>query len=148
MKNNISAVVNCYNEEEYIYYSLKSVYPFVEQIVIVDNCSTDSTRELIKKFIFNEDVEGKVKTHFVKSPMQLADAIRFYDKDRLQLVEQAFDEVFCSAESFISKNELTAINVHLFLSMLPLHHDRPERQLAMVMNAKRLYKKLNSVSPL
>jgi len=76
------------------------------------------------------------------------DAIRFYDKDRLQLVEQAFDEVFCSAESFISKNELTAINVHLFLSMLPLHHDRPERQLAMVMNAKRLYKKLNSVSPL
>jgi hypothetical protein len=76
------------------------------------------------------------------------DAIEFYDRDRLERVERAFDEVFCKEGSLISKHELIAINVHLFLSMLPLHHDRPERQLAMVLNAKRLFNKLNSMGSL
>ena len=36
------------------------------------------------------------------------------------------------------------IMVHLFLSMLPLHRDNPERQKAMLANALRLYIELKS----
>lgn len=35
--------------------------------------------------------------------------------------------------------EITAITIHLFLSMLPLHADRPDRQRAFVANALRLF---------
>lgn len=39
----------------------------------------------------------------------------------------------------LSDPEITAITVHLFLSMLPLHSDRPKRQQAFVANALRLF---------
>ena len=39
----------------------------------------------------------------------------------------------------ISHKEIAAITVHLFLSMLPLHRDRPDRQKAFLANAYRLY---------
>jgi hypothetical protein len=35
--------------------------------------------------------------------------------------------------------EIIAIVVHLFLSMLPLHSDRPDRQRAFLANALRLF---------
>jgi hypothetical protein len=35
--------------------------------------------------------------------------------------------------------EVRAITVGLFLSMLPLHADRPDRQRAFIANALRLY---------
>jgi hypothetical protein len=38
---------------------------------------------------------------------------------------------------------LVAIAIHLFLSMLPLHHDNPQRQLAFLANACRLYLSLD-----
>ena len=49
---------------------------------------------------------------------------------------------FCSKKfGGYSLHELSTypILVHLFLSMLPLHHDFPERQNAMLANALRLY---------
>ncbi|WP_341938852.1 hypothetical protein [Marinimicrobium sp. C2-29] len=70
------------------------------------------------------------------------ESIQFYDVERLDLIEEAFDEVFCQNDALVCKQELLAINVHLFLSMLPLHSDRPDRQRAMVLNAKRLFIKL------
>jgi len=39
-----------------------------------------------------------------------------------------------------SEKEILAITIHLFLSMLPLHSDRPERQKAFIANSIRLYK--------
>lgn len=39
----------------------------------------------------------------------------------------------------ISNKEITPLTVLLFLSMLPLHADRPDRQEAMLINALRLY---------
>lgn len=68
--------------------------------------------------------------------------IKFYDNAKLKLIEDAFDQVFCKEGLRISKKELLAINVHLFLSMLPLHSDCPNRQVAMIMNAKRLFNML------
>jgi hypothetical protein len=37
-------------------------------------------------------------------------------------------------------NEILAITVHLFLSMLPLHYDNKKRQMALLANAFRIYK--------
>jgi len=74
--------------------------------------------------------------------------IGFYDLDRLDAIEKAFDRVFFDNKEVVSKKELLAINVQLFLSMLPLHHDRPDRQQAMIANAKRLFQKLISMDSL
>lgn len=40
------------------------------------------------------------------------------------------------------ESEILAINIQLFLSMLPLHSDRPDRQEAFIANAIRLYELL------
>lgn len=45
----------------------------------------------------------------------------------------------------ISKSNLIAMQIHLFLSMLPLHSDNKERQDALFSNAFRLYKKLKDI---
>jgi hypothetical protein len=42
-------------------------------------------------------------------------------------------------ERGILDRETIAITIHLFLSMLPLHQDRPDRQRAFVANALRLF---------
>lgn len=44
----------------------------------------------------------------------------------------------------IDSAETLAITTHLFLSMLPLHDDRPDRQRAFVANALRLYRMLET----
>lgn len=45
------------NEEDYIEYSIKSVYPMVSKIVVVDNRSTDKTLEILEKM---EDPQKKI----------------------------------------------------------------------------------------
>lgn len=59
-----------------------------------------------------------------------------------------YDEVYRSFITTVldvsgySEKEILAINVHLFLSMLPLHYDNPSRQQAFIANALRLFNKL------
>ena len=48
--NNISCVINTYNEENNIEYALKSVYKWVDEIIIVDMHSKDKTVEISKKY--------------------------------------------------------------------------------------------------
>lgn len=67
--------------------------------------------------------------------------ISFFEKDRLQRLSRMFDKIFFESGVF-SKIEILAINVQLFISMLPLHSDRPDRQVAMLLNAERLYQQL------
>lgn len=61
--------------------------------------------------------------------------------DYYQSIKQVFEEVFFSGypDKILS---IQAINVHLFLSMLPLHGDRPDRQMTILANAYRLYTEL------
>jgi hypothetical protein len=61
--------------------------------------------------------------------------------ERITDAEQLFFEIFFDDGQF-DEVEIQAITVHLFLSMLPLHYDRPDRQDAMVANALRLHRKL------
>ncbi|HCE2178906.1 TPA: capsular biosynthesis protein [Vibrio parahaemolyticus] len=56
-------------------------------------------------------------------------------------LEKVFNEQVLQPSGY-SEVEILAINVHLFLSMLPLHSDRPDRQTAMIANAIRLNNKL------
>jgi hypothetical protein len=55
-----------------------------------------------------------------------------------QLIQKIFVEMFLSDKKL--EQEIIAINVHLFLSMIPLHSDQPMRQKAMMLNAVRLFK--------
>ncbi|MDD6056112.1 MAG: capsular biosynthesis protein [Helicobacteraceae bacterium] len=52
----------------------------------------------------------------------------------IKSIQAVFLEIFN-----INKNELYALLVHLFLSMLPLHSDDKRRQMALFANAFRLY---------
>ncbi len=45
------------NEEDYIEYSIKSIYSMASKIVVVDNCSTDRTLEILEKM---EDPQKKI----------------------------------------------------------------------------------------
>ncbi len=45
------------NEEDYIEVSIKSIYPMVSKIVVVDNCSTDKTLEILEKM---DDPQKKI----------------------------------------------------------------------------------------
>lgn len=67
--------------------------------------------------------------------------ISFYDDKRIQNLELIFDSIFFKSGAF-NKIEILAINIHLFISMLPLHADQPDRQKAMLLNAWRLYQQL------
>jgi len=57
------------------------------------------------------------------------------------LAEAAFMETDFAGISPKS-DEITAIAVHLFLSMLPLHDDNKDRQISLMLNAVRLFGKL------
>lgn len=53
-------IAACYitkNEEEYIEYSVKSIYPLVSKIIVVDNNSTDKTLEILERM---EDPQKKI----------------------------------------------------------------------------------------
>lgn len=64
--------------------------------------------------------------------------IEFEIDDRIEMILRIFKaQVFDSQLIF---NEIMYVVILLFLSMLPLHADRPDRQEAMLLNAVRLYK--------
>lgn len=66
------------------------------------------------------------------------ECIRFEIDQRLASVQKIFLDVpFIDG---VPAREIIPLVVLLFLSMLPLHGDRPERQKAMLLNAVRLYK--------
>ncbi|UQI36679.1 aminoglycoside phosphotransferase family protein [Citrobacter freundii] len=68
--------------------------------------------------------------------------IKFHlDENYQKSLEREFNEFILSGLDY-SEKEIIAITLHLFLSMLPLHSDRPDRQRAFIANAFRLYKKL------
>lgn len=59
-------------------------------------------------------------------------------------IENSFQQIILETSSY-SEKEILAITIHLFLSMLPLHSDKPARQKAFIANAVRLFEKLLKV---
>lgn len=60
----LSIAIAAHNEEKNILRCLKSVYHWVDEIIIVDGSSTDKTIELIKKF----DHQKKIKIYLEDNP--------------------------------------------------------------------------------
>lgn len=66
-----------------------------------------------------------------------APSIRFRIDDRLLGIQDAF--MSANLLPGITGKDIMPLTVLLFLSMLPLHADRPDRQEAMLINALRLH---------
>ena len=65
-------------------------------------------------------------------------SIQFYDDGKMKaLGEIAKISIFNGLS--LNDLEIKALIIHLFLAMLPLHSDRPDRQKAFLANALRLY---------
>lgn len=67
----------------------------------------------------------------------------YHDDKLVEAVCEYFSENILVDMGYSAK-EILAIVVHLFLSMLPLHSDAPDRQHAFVLNAIRLYEILET----
>lgn len=72
------------------------------------------------------------------------ESLRFYPNDnaKIQRLSKKFETLVLDEFSSISVNEILAINVLLFISMVPLHGDNKKRQEAFLLNSKRLYQLL------
>lgn len=64
--------------------------------------------------------------------------LNFDTSSHRQWLQAAFSEMSIAGVS-VSSAEIRAITTSLFISMLPLHSDRPDRQRAFIANALRLY---------
>lgn len=74
----LSALYCTYNEEDFIEGSLNLILPFVEEVIVVDNGSTDRTLELIKRF--NSD---KIKIYdFPRTEPVDMGAVRSYSLEK------------------------------------------------------------------
>lgn len=68
------------------------------------------------------------------------------ETDHLSTVQQLFIETLCR-DYELSPKALYAMQIQLFLSMLPLHSDDPKRQDALMANAFRLYTEMQENYP-
>jgi hypothetical protein len=70
--------------------------------------------------------------------------IKFYPEDnaKIDYLSKKFDQLIINGFLNISLDEILAINILLFISMVPLHNDNKKRQKAFLLNSKRLYKEL------
>lgn len=73
----------------------------------------------------------------IERPANLGASIRFSADERLLSIQSIFME--SQLIPGVTARSIMPLTVLLFLSMLPLHDDRPERQEAMLINALRLY---------
>ena len=89
-KNKISIIVPVYNEKNYInkiILKLKKDIKFSKQIIIVDDCSTDGTRQIIKKIknidkvIFHKKNMGKGAAIKSAIPYVKGDIVAIQDAD-------------------------------------------------------------------
>jgi hypothetical protein len=60
-------------------------------------------------------------------------------QNKYQAIEDCFRKHVLEPSKY-KEVEILAITINLFISMLPLHSDRPERQIAFIANALRLYR--------
>jgi len=73
----------------------------------------------------------------IKEHVDGREYIYFEVDERLETIQKVFFERKFLSD--ISVKDIIPLVVLLFLSMLPLHKDRPDRQKAMILNAFRLY---------
>jgi hypothetical protein len=68
-RQGVSAMLRVKNEASKIYYALKSIYQVFDEIVLVDNGSTDGTLEIAREFKTREDKADRIKIYFYPFPI-------------------------------------------------------------------------------
>lgn len=66
----MSALVRVKDEAQKIEHCLRSILPVFDEIVVVDNASTDDTVAIVRGIQASADIEGKIQLHFY--PFELA----------------------------------------------------------------------------
>ena len=117
---NASGELSLYGDRRYdlakLYHSVVGLYDFIIAGRFALQHDNDNKHKL--KFSHNQGLHQEVVESFRKSVLK---------------------------NSGYSEKEILAITVHLFLSMLPLHSDRPDRQKAFISNALRLFEQLKGM---
>jgi len=103
--NKVSIVLNCYNSEKYIKQCLDSILAqtYVNfEIILVDNCSIDSTKFIVKKY-----KDKRIKYFYLKTHCKLGaarnfalskcsgDFIAFIDSDDLWHKDKLLNQIPC-----------------------------------------------------
>ncbi|MEH6509584.1 hypothetical protein [Halopseudomonas aestusnigri] len=89
--------------------------------------------------LYDVIIAGRLSAKHVDGGWMLSDDEDCYHKE----VADIYKEVFYSNMPELEKT-VHAISIQLFLSMLPLHSDRPDRQASMIANAIRLYANMDA----
>ena len=111
MNLKVSSVICCYNNSEFVGDAIKSIqkqsYP-VEEIIVVDDCSTDNSRDIIDGFAKDDNrikvIYREVNSGGVPEPrnngiaaarnpiVSLLDADDFYYKEKIERAVKVFEE--------------------------------------------------------
>jgi glycosyltransferase involved in cell wall biosynthesis len=109
-----SAVINCFNEELYIDIAIQSIYEYVEEIVVVDNASTDSTVKVVNDFIIKNDLDKKIKFISLNESKQIADVRNFAIENASFEWIVKWDGDFCAYTGADLSTSRTCSIEHLF----------------------------------
>lgn len=107
----VTAIVMTYNEEQNIEACLKSIFPFVSQIIIVDSSSTDDTLIIAKKYnceiyTFNSSIQSEViKWAFINCDFKHNWIIRVDADERW--TKEGFEEL----ENYLSDESVNGVYI-------------------------------------
>jgi len=99
----ISVIIPCYNEEKTIENVLKNIPNFIDEIIVVDNNSTDKTSEIVRKFkkvlLEKEFIQGygaSIKRGIIKSRGEIVTIMdgdgQHSTKDMVRLISFLIEE--------------------------------------------------------
>lgn len=106
-----------------------------EQATLLGDCKYDLAKLAHSTLgLYDFIIAGRYTLH---GSAQAGYKLEFDLDRRLQQVQARFMQ--CEFLPGVTVQDIMPLTVLLFLSMLPLHHDRPDRQQAMLANALRLF---------
>jgi glycosyltransferase involved in cell wall biosynthesis len=118
----ISVVIPAYNEEKYIGKCLESVIKQErkpDEIIVVDNNSTDSTAEIVKKYksvtLIKEKQQGIIPTRNIGFDIAKGDIIARCDADTIV----PLDWIKKIEEIFLKNKSILAISMPVFVYDIP-----------------------------
>ncbi|MBF0313276.1 MAG: glycosyltransferase family 2 protein [Oligoflexia bacterium] len=92
----IAVVVSCYNEETQILRVLQTMPDFVDRIVVVNDCSTDTTKAVVCDFIAKDKVNNQGVT-ITRPPIP-----QYFD-DRYRQADQILDQMYaCESKRLVA----------------------------------------------
>jgi len=87
--------------------------------------------------LYDHIIAGAYEIKIDLSPDQYSFDLKIYTDDRVRLIQNIFEQR--QLLNGLSPRDVMPLTTLLFLSMLPLHRDKPDRQMALFANALRLY---------